>query len=159
MSNANSEVKVLTVALKRVRAGRWGQGTWLGKGPNAVTGVPAHLLCLEGSITGGSQIPKTEAQTAALNTLRVVMSDWHDQVSIPGGNDHNRFVHQMAIDILEEALRRAKGQKADTARRTGPDMAELFKADADASNEALEFEDLVAATAAPQMACDDLVTS
>lgn len=126
MSKANSTVKVLQTALKRIEKGRWGQGTWMQEGKNLVTGESTHLLCLEGSITNGHNQPMSEQQEEALNIMRSVMKDWHGRADIPGGNDHGRFTYAMAIEIAKESLRRAKGEKADTAQRTGPSMEDLF---------------------------------
>lgn len=126
MSNATTEIKVLQVALKRVEAGRWGQGTWQKKGRNVVNGEVTHLLCIEGSVTNGQRVPQTEPQKQALARLRGVMHDWHRISSIPDANDHRGFTHKMAVEVIKEALRRAKGEKADKAQRTGPNMEQLM---------------------------------
>ena len=126
MSKAKTEVKVLEVALRRVEAGRCGQGTWQQKGRNVVNGEVTHLLCIEGSVTNGKRVPETEPQRQALDRLRGVMRDWHQTNAIPTGNDHHGFTHQMAVNLIKEAVRRAKGEKADRAQRTGPNMEQLM---------------------------------
>jgi len=145
MSKASTEVKVLQVALKRVEAGRWGKSSWQQVGHNVVNGEVTHLLCIEGSVTNGSREPKTVQQVAALERLRGVMRDWHNVGAIPTGNDHHGFTHQMAIDLIREALRRAKGEKADRARRTGPNMEQLMTlVEQDQTTDA--FEELIEAS-------------
>lgn len=126
MSKAKTEVKVLQAALKRVEAGRWGQGNWQQVGQNVVNGEITHLLCIEGSVTNGARMPTTEPQKQALERLRGVMHDWHRTRQIPTGNDHRGFTHKMAVELIKEALRRAKGEKADRAQRTGPNMEQLM---------------------------------
>lgn len=125
MSKANSEVKVLTTALKRIENGRWGQGSWFQKGTNVVTGRPDYLLCLEGTITGGSSRARTDAQCAALERMRDVMLDLHGSREIPFINDRNGFTFEMAVEVVKESLRRAKAAKAARTRFDGPDISDL----------------------------------
>lgn len=125
MSKANSEVKVLTTALKRIESGRWGKFSWSQEGFNVVTGQPTYLLCLEGSITGGSSIARTDAQRAALERLRGVMKDEYGRAEIPFFNDSSGFTHEMAVKVVKEALRRAKAEKAEKTRFKGPDISDL----------------------------------
>lgn len=125
MSKANSEVKVLTTALKRIESGRWGKFSWSQEGFNVVTGQPTYLLCLEGSITGGSAKPRTDAQRAALHRMRGVMKVLHGLDEIPLINDSQNFTFEMAVEVVKESLRRAKAEKAEKTRFKGPDISDL----------------------------------
>ncbi len=125
MSKANSEVKVLTTALKRIESGRWGKGSWTRPGKNVITGQHDHLLCLEGTITGGSSTTRTDAQVAALVRMRGVMKDLHGSDMIPFMNDSDNFTFEMAVEVVKETLRRAKAEKAARTRFAGPDISDF----------------------------------
>ena|SRR5689334_1505491 len=85
MSKANSSVKVLRTALKRVDEG-WTQHEW----HRYEHGTKKHYVCLEGAIVGFCKPGEheiTRAQQEAMNVCRQIIWEKTGQTEIPTYND------------------------------------------------------------------------
>lgn len=106
MSKANSPIKVLRVAYRRIQKG-WIKGSWalVNKKPKGVTEV-----CIEGAIYGFSNSsPNTACLVAKDLVMEIINEKYPGQfTSIPGFNDHPDTTHEMAMEVVKLALIRAE---------------------------------------------------
>src|SRR4051812_14385426 len=101
MSKANSAIKVLRVALKRVEK-RWGKRAW-SKKDDAGT----YRVCLEGAITGGCEMPNTQPQQEALRVVRTVILERFPEVDgriIPVFNDAQERTIDEIIEVIKLSI-------------------------------------------------------
>ena len=108
MSKANSPVKVLKVALRRVQKA-WGTGEWkIDTGKRDEGGKRIYAVCLQGAIFGYCSQPLTQPQRDALRILEDVAKEDYGERSIPGLND-SMLTQESAELLVKRAIIRAEG--------------------------------------------------
>lgn len=117
MSQANSTVKVLRTALKRVQKA-WGKGAWgqdTGR-RDPETGKKIYAVCLEGAVMGFCNTMTTPQQEEALRLIKHSIKDmWlnrydsenADHINIPSVND-GYLTNEQAEEVVKRALIKAE---------------------------------------------------
>jgi hypothetical protein len=107
MSKANSPVKVLRTALKRLQKG-YTKGSWATQ--NADGGMS---VCMEGAIYGYCTQPATQVQKDAISVVHKILSERHPDrsidkysgdVVIPMFNDHPDTTEDEVLEIVKLAI-------------------------------------------------------
>lgn len=102
MSKANSAIKVLKTAIKRVDKG-WTRGSW-----SKPTSDGGRAVCLEGAIFGYCMDAQTdeqrEAHAAVLEVIQDRFPDSSFALTIPGTNDRKIKDKEEAKELLKLAI-------------------------------------------------------
>lgn len=97
MSKANSPVKVLRTALKRIQKG-WIKHNW------HVRFGDESYVCLEGALYGFCQKPQTEAQVKAADMCRKIIKERTGLYAIPAFNDHPDRTKEEVEEVVKLAI-------------------------------------------------------
>lgn len=99
MSKANSPIKVLRTALKRVQKG-WTKSTWHYYNPSDGT----NYVCLEGAIYGYCPEEKhntTPEQRQAINVVREIVREEYGYETIPTFNDAMATTKENVMEVIK----------------------------------------------------------
>lgn len=95
MSKANSPIKVLRTALKRVQKA-WRQGAWSEKGDDG-----NYYVCLEGALYGYCNAAKTQAQKDAAKVCENIIFEKYGIQGIPSWNDRPNTTQEMVEEVVK----------------------------------------------------------
>lgn len=110
MSKANSPIKVLRTALKRVQKG-WTKHHWVWKDDNGKV-----YVCLEGGVYGYCNAHKhdtTEEQRTAIAVLRQIINEKYGIADIPVFNDKPERTQEEVEEVIKLGIIRLETMDDD----------------------------------------------
>lgn len=108
MSNANSAIKVLRTALKRVQKG-WTQNVWMRREDGKT------YVCLEGAVYGycdGNKHKRTKEQIEAIDVLLNIIDERYGLPAIPKFNDTPGRTEEEIEEVLKLGIIRLETDAA-----------------------------------------------